>query len=138
MANRLTSPSPSEARPESVMELLHRLFGELETLVRQELALATAELSRSLSAAKTGLAALAVGGAVMFAGILVLLAAAVLALAQVLRPWLAALIVGCLVALVGYLLLRRGLKKMEPAALKPVQTAQSLRRDKELVERRLQ
>jgi len=138
MANPLSTPSPSDDRPASVIQLLHRLIGEIETLIRQELALATAELSRALSAAKTGAAALAVGGAVAFAGVLVLLSAAVLALAQVLPPWLAAVIVGSVVTIVGCLLLRRGAKKIEPAALKPVQTAQSLRRDKELVERRLQ
>jgi uncharacterized membrane-anchored protein YhcB (DUF1043 family) len=60
----------------------------------------------------------------------------VLALAQVLPAWAAALIVGFIVGAVGYLMLRAGQKKLAPSALDPAQTRESLRRDKDLLQRR--
>jgi hypothetical protein len=121
---------------ESPAGLLRRLVDELTTLVRQELALATSEITRSISSARTGITAIASGGAVLFAGFLVLLAAAVLGLAEVMEAWLAALIVGLIVAAVGYGMLQAGRKKLDPAQLKPVRTQESLRRDKEIFDRR--
>jgi xanthine/uracil permease len=76
------------------------------------------------------------GGAVAFAGFLVLLEALVLGLSERLAPWLAALIVGVVVAIIGYIMLHTGRKRLEPAVLKPRHTQESLRRDQELLERR--
>jgi hypothetical protein len=121
---------------ESPAGLLRRLVDELTTLVRQELALATSEITRSIGAARAGITAIASGGAVLFAGFLVLLAAAVLGLAEVMEAWLAALIVGLIVGVVGYGMLQAGRKKLDPAQLKPVRTQESLRRDKEIFDRR--
>ncbi len=121
---------------DSPMSLVRRLVDELTTLLRQEVALATAEFSRSLSAARSGVGSVAAGGAVAFAGFLVLLEAVVLALSQALRPWLAAAIVGVVVAIIGVILLQAGKRKLDPATLRPRHTAESLRRDKALLERR--
>lgn len=131
-----TDKSHMNRDAESPAGLLRRLVDELTTLVRQEIALATSEMTRSLGEARTGVASVATGGAVLFAGILVLLAAAVLALAEVMEAWLAALIVGVIVAAVGYGMLQAGKKKLDPSHLKPVRTQESLRRDKELFDRR--
>jgi hypothetical protein len=130
------SRTPAVNEPESTVSLLQRLMGELSTLFRQEMSLAISEISRSLSSAKTGVASIATSGAVLFAAVLLLLEALVLGLAEVMRPWLAALIVGLVVGIVGYVMLQAGKKKLEPSALKPVQTQESLRRDKELLQRR--
>jgi hypothetical protein len=125
-----------EQEPQSTMGLLRRLMDELSVMFRQEVALARAELTASLSAAKTGVASIAAGGAVLFAALLVLLETAILALAQVMVAWLAALIVGVIVGMAGYLMLQAGRKKLEPSALKPTQTQDSLRRDAEVLGRR--
>lgn len=122
---------------ESTVSLLRRLVEDVSTLFQQELALATAEISNSISAAKRGLASMATGGAVLFGGFLVLLAAAVLGLSTVLVPWLAALIVGAVVALIGFVMVRAGASKLDPEALKPSRTQESLRRDKEVFDRRV-
>lgn len=132
------------ARPRSVpesdstMSLVRRLLDELSTLLRQEVALASAEFSRSLMTVKTGLGSIATGGAVALAGVLVLLEALVLGLAERMRPWLAALIVGIVVAITGLIMLQAGKKKLDPDRLTPRRTGESLRRDKELFERRTQ
>ncbi|HTX06661.1 MAG TPA: phage holin family protein [Steroidobacteraceae bacterium] len=116
--------------------LLRRLVDELTTLIRQELALAIAEVSRSMRAMLTGAASLAVGGAVLFTGFLAMLAAAVLGLATVLAPWLAALVIGAAIAIVGVVLVMVGIRSLDPSTLKPARTAESLRRDKDLITRR--
>ena len=135
-------PHPSQPasdfapQPESTRSLLGQLADEVTTLLRKEIALARAELSDALSQAKTGATSLALGGAVAFAGFLVLLAAAVIGLSYVVEPWLAALIVGVIVLIIGFAMLQSGKKKLEPSAFKPERTQESLRKDKDMVQRR--
>jgi hypothetical protein len=121
---------------QSAIGLLRRLTDELSTLLRQELALATAEISRSLRVMLGGAASVAMGGAVLYAGLLALLAAAILGLATVLQPWLATLIIGAAVAIIGAVLVLAGVRSFDPATLKPSRTAESLRRDKDVITRR--
>lgn len=121
---------------QSAFGLLRRLTDELSTLLRQELALATTEISRSMRVMLAGTASVAVGGAVLFTGLLAMLAAAVLGLATVLHPWLAALVIGAAVALIGIALVLLGIRSFNPTTLKPARTAESLRRDKDVLTRR--
>lgn len=120
----------------SAFGLLRRLTDELSTLLRQELALATAEISRSMRVMLSGAASLAVGGAVLYTGLLAMLAAAVLGLATVLQPWLAALVIGAAVAIIGIVLVSLGIRSLDPSTLKPSRTTESLRRDKDVITRR--
>ena len=143
MANEPTQiPSPRSRangpEAESLAGLIGRLLEDVTTLFRQEVALARAEIARSLSKAKTGVASVAAGGAVLFTALLVLLSAAVLGLATVMAAWLAALIVGVVVAAIGYGMLQAGKKKLSADELKPVLSPESLRQDKELLQRRTQ
>ena len=122
----------------SAVSLLRRLVDDLSTLVRKELALATSEISQTLHSVRNGVASVAVGGAVCFAGFLFLLAAATAALAQTMDAWLAALIVGGIVAIVGYAMLAAGKKKLEQSDLKLKRTQESLHQDRELIKGRTQ
>jgi len=131
------SARPTEAQPDSTTGLLSRLVDEVATLLRKELALAKAELSESINQAKLGALSLAAGGAVLFAALLVLLDAARLALSHVVSDWLAALIVGVITAILGFIALQAGKKKFEATQLKPGRTQDALRRDKDLVGRRI-
>jgi hypothetical protein len=126
----------SERESQSSFALLRRLTDELSTLLRQELALATAEISRSMRVMLAGATSLAVGGAVLYTGLLAMLAAAVLGLATVLRPWLAALVIGAAVTAIGIVLVSIGVRSLDPSTLKPSRTAESLRRDKDVITRR--
>lgn len=121
---------------QSAFGLLRRLTDELSTLLRQELALATAEIAHSMRVLLGGAASVAVGGAVLFTGLLAMLAAAVLGLATVLRPWLAALVIGAAVAAIGIVVVLAGIRALDPSTLKPSRTAESLRRDKDVITRR--
>jgi len=73
-----------------------------------------------------------VGGAVIYAGLLAIIAAAILGLGQAGLPWwLAALIVGLVVAIVGYLLISQARKALQGSSLMPRQTVETLKEDKE-------
>jgi uncharacterized membrane protein YqjE len=130
------SPAGDERQSESTLGLLRRLTTEVVTLVRQEIQLASAEISRSLLTALKGAASVAVGGAVLYAGLLVLLLAAVLGLSYVVAAWLAALIVGLVVGIIGYVMVHAGLKALDPDKLKPDRTQESLQRDKDVLMRK--
>lgn len=133
----MSSPRAVSSRDqESITDLLRRLMDELATLFRQELALASSEISSAMSRLSRGLISVATGGAVLYAGFLTLLAAGVLALALVVEPWLAALIVGGAVTLIGLVMVMKGKKALEPSDLKPRRTVESLRQDKDVLMRR--
>jgi ABC-type long-subunit fatty acid transport system fused permease/ATPase subunit len=131
------SPSPGiDREPDSAAGLLSRLMGEVSTLFRKEIALAKAEVSEAASEAKAGAISLVAGGLIIFAAVLVLLAGIVLLLAEVMEAWLAALIVAAVVAIIGFVLIQSGKKKLDPASFKPERTQDALRKDKEMVQRR--
>jgi hypothetical protein len=52
--------------------------------------------------------------------------------------WLAALVVGALVSIIGFVMINSGKNKFDPSALKPERTQHALQQDKEMVERRMQ
>ena len=120
----------------SVGSLLSTLLNEVTALVRGEAALAKAEMSEKTHQAMMGLGSIATAGAVLFGGFLTLLATAVMLLNEVLppetRPWLATLLVGAVVTLMGVVMLKAGLKKVRAQGLMPNRTMNSLRDDQTL------
>jgi hypothetical protein len=136
------TPGPDAAayrrRPErSIASLLADLAAEIRTLFRLELALFKAELAEKLHRIGYGVAALSAGGILAFSGWMALLAAAVLALAMVVRPWLAALIVGIAALLVGGVLLYVGKRWLDARLLVPRRTLNSLREDETWIRARV-
>jgi len=115
----------------SLGELFAELSRQTTTLVRQEVALAKTEMSQKVSSVGKDVASLAAGGAVAYAGFLGIMAAVVILLAEVLPWWLAALVVGIVVTLVGYMLVQRGLTALKHEDMAPRQTIETLRDDAE-------
>jgi uncharacterized membrane protein len=110
------------------------LFGDLArdmgTLVSQEMTLARTELTEKASRVGKDVAMLAAGGLVAYAGLLAIIAAVIALLADLGMPlWVSALIVGVVVAVVGYLLVRRGISALKRQDLTPHQTIQSIKED---------
>lgn len=110
------------------------LFGELArdmgTLVSQEMTLARTELTEKASRVGKDVAVLAAGGLVAYAGLLAIIAAAIVLIADLGVPlWASALIVGVVVAVVGYLLVQRGISALRRQDLTPHQTIQSIKED---------
>jgi len=121
----------------SLIALFSDLFRETSTLVHQEAELAKAEISEKVSDVGKGIAAIAVGGAILFAGFIVLLMAASNGLAMLLpeehADWLAPLIIGLAVMILGFIALAMGKRELSAEHLKPSRTMDSLRRDGQLV-----
>lgn len=123
--------------PVGVGGLLRQLLREVPELFTQELALAKAELQQNLNALKAGTAAVAAGAIVLLAGFIIVLLAAVYALAMVVEPWLAALVVGAVTMVIGFIMLQAGKKQFEPGHLTPDRTLHALQQDKETLKRKL-
>lgn len=123
----------------SIATLFSDLTQETTTLLRKEVELAKAEISEKVSQTQSGLTSFAIGGAIAYAGLLVLLAAAVYGLATLLdgNMGLSALIVGAVVAIIGYVLLWRGRRNLKAENLTLPRTAGSLRRDTELAKEQM-
>jgi hypothetical protein len=118
---------------ESAPGLLGRLVDDITKLFRNELALARAETMEAAQRAKGGIGAVATGAGVLLLGALALVAAVILGLAEVMAPWLAALLVGVVLAVVGYVMVSSGKKRLEPSNFTLERTQESLRRDKDTV-----
>jgi O-antigen ligase len=121
---------------ESTAGLLSRLVGDLAALVRNEVALAKAELAESSTRAKAGVAALIGAVSTLLAGSLALVAAIILGLARVMEPWLAALIVGVAITAVGVVLLFGARKKLVPPHIEIDRTRAAVRHDVDVLARR--
>jgi uncharacterized membrane protein YqjE len=133
------------SRERSVGDLLREVTGDVTALFRQEIALAKAELSEKAAHVGRNLAAVAVGGAVAFAGALALLAALVNLVGWViaeiasaeLAVWLAPLLVGAVLAAIGYGMITRALKALRQQSLLPEQTTRTLQENKEWLEEKI-
>jgi len=110
------------------------LFGDLArdmgTLVSQEVTLARTEIAETATRVGKDIAVLAVGGLVAYAGLLAIIAAVIVLIADRGVPlWLSALIVGAIVAAVGYILVQRGITALKSQNLTPRQTIASIKED---------
>jgi len=120
----------TRADDRSLGELFGDLVRDMGILVRQEVNLASTELTYKASRVGRELALLAVGGLVAYAGLLAIVAAVIIVLAAAGLPWwLAALIVGVIVAAVGAVLVQRGLAALKRVDLAPRQTIQTVIED---------
>ena len=117
----------------SLGELFAELAQETSTLVRQEVTLAKVEVSEKASRAARHLGILAAGGALAYAGLLAIIAGVIYLVAEidVVPLWLAALLVGLVVAIVGYLLVRKGLDALKREDFTPRQTMETLKEDQQ-------
>jgi hypothetical protein len=118
----------------SIGELLRDLANDSTALIRQELTLARTEAQEKLHQSITAVVLMVAGGFLGFAALIVLLDALVYGLTEAgIERWLAALIVGGVVAAIGFLLVRKGQNDLSATRLTPDRTAASVRKDINLV-----
>src|SRR5918997_2524635 len=115
----------------SLGELFSELAQDTSTLVRQEVTLAKTEMSHKASRSGKHIGVLAAGGAVAYAGLLALLAGVIVLLDNVMPLWASALLVGVVVAVVGYLLVRRGLDALKREDFTPRETIETFKEDQQ-------
>ena len=122
---------PELRQERSLGELFGQLSQDMTMLVRQEVQLARAEMSEKLSRLTTNLVSVVAGGFVAYVGALALVAALILALNDLanISPWVSALIVGAVLAIAGYAMLRRGLGELKRVDLAPRRTVENIKDD---------
>ncbi len=130
-------PRTSAESDPSLLGLVRQLAHEVPALISEELALAKAEIRTSIETAKAATAAVATGAVIMLAGLVILLMAAVYALALIVPPWLAALIVGVAAMVIGFVMVQSGKKQLESSQLAPERTMNSLNKDKDAIQRKI-
>jgi hypothetical protein len=119
------------AEERSIGELFGELSQDVTMLVKQEAQLAKTEMQQKLSKVTTDLVSLATGGVVLLIGGLALTAALILLLVHPvgLDPWLAALIVGGVFGLAGWMMVQRGLTNLKRIDPTPRRTVESIKDD---------
>ncbi len=126
-----TGPAAEPGGP-PLGDLLKQLTRDSATLVRQEVALAKAELRQNVKSLAKDAAMIAIGAVLALVGGLVMVAFLVILLGDVLdNYWLGALIVGVLFLLVGGLLAMSGAKKLQKEEVAPTRTIETLKEDKQ-------
>jgi len=125
----------------ALSDLLH----EVGTLVRQEVEMAKCELAEKAERAKGGAVRLGVGSAFALIAVFALTLASIQGLSLVLdnfmsRPiatFVSALIVGAILAGVGYALLKSGAERLSPSEWVPRKTVESIKEDARWARRRI-
>ena len=113
----------------SIGELFSELANETSTLIRQEVALAQVEITQKASTAGKNVGYLAVGGFVGYAGLLAIVAGVIMGLSYFIPAWLAAIIVGAIIAVVSYVLVSSALSALKNMDVKPTETVESIKED---------
>jgi hypothetical protein len=114
--------TPPTRRP--VAEVLHDIVGNLQEIVRSEVLLAKVEFTEQAAGAAKAAATFGMGLVSGFYGTGFLLVAALYGLSMVVAAWLAALILGTVLALIAVGLLSAGakrLKRLNPARSNTIQ-----------------
>lgn len=113
----------------SIGDLFSELANETGTLIRQEVALATAEMTKKATDAGKNAASIAIGGFVGYAAFLTLLAAIVALLSYAMPLWLSALIVAIVVGAISAYMVTSAMAKLKKADLAPSETVTTLKED---------
>ena len=127
----MTDVGRRTAEERSIGELFGALSQDVALLVRQEGQLAKTEMQQKLNQVTRDLVSLASGGVVALEGGLAITAAIILLLIDPigLKPWLAALIVGAVMGLIGWMMLQKGLKDLKRTDPTPRRTVDTIKDD---------
>jgi uncharacterized membrane protein YqjE len=110
----------------SIPEVLQDIVGNLQEIIRSEFRLAKTELKEESSRAAKPIATFGMGLVFGFYGIGFLLLSSVYGLSTVVAGWLAALLVGTILAIVGIALMSSSGKKLKRVNPTPDKTIRSL------------
>lgn len=130
----------------SIGSLIKELRDDVTLLMRQEIALAKAELSENAARGGRNVAYLGIGVFLAFLGLIfvlhgvsALVSAGLMAagLAETTALWLGPLIVGLTIAIVGCLLTMKAIRTFTGGSLLPRKTMESLREDKRFLQEKM-
>jgi uncharacterized membrane protein len=130
----------------SATELVKDLRDEVTHLIRKEIELARVEISEKTSRMTRNAAYLATGGAIAFAGLIILLMAAsaglyvglwAAGLSHATSGWLAPLIVGLIVGIIGYGFVQKAISTFKREPLMPERTRESMEHNKDWIKEKV-
>lgn len=121
----------------SIGSLFSQLAAETGTLVRQEVALAQAEITEKATGVGRNIGSLVIGGAVGYAALLAILAGLIIALSNFIPAWGAAMLLGVLVGGVSYVMVSSALAELRKKDLRPDETVESLKEDAQWLKRQM-
>jgi hypothetical protein len=114
----------------SLGDLFSELASETGTLVRQEVALAQAEVTQKAASVGKNVGYLAVGGFVGYAAMLCILAGVIVALGNFMPMWLSAILVGVVTGVIAYFaMIAPALEKLKRTEFAPRETVESIKED---------
>ncbi|HYF25453.1 MAG TPA: phage holin family protein [Baekduia sp.] len=125
----MAGPSSPDLRDRPIGELLKQLSEETSTLVRQEMALARAELTQQGKQAGKGAGMFGGAGLFGLGAFGALTACLILALDTAMAGWLAALVVTAVYAAIAGVLALQGRNKIKDATPPAEQTKESVKED---------
>lgn len=146
MTTTTHTPQDVHVDRRSLGTLIRDLRDETTILLRQEVSLAKAEMNEKVSRVSRNAVAAIVGGAIAFAGFILLLFAGGAGLAIGLEEagvaeetaaWLGPLIVGIVVAIIGYVMFQKGLSTIRRTSMMPDKTIESMQRNKEWMKEKM-
>lgn len=141
VATQVATPIESLAQPANFQPADEKTLGqlfvgmseELSVLVRKEIELARVEMGEKVSQATTSIFKLVAGAILLHLGAIALLATGVIALGGAVAYWLAALLIGALVLIIGLVLVQNGRADLSSLNLIPAKSLSSLRNDTQMV-----
>lgn len=122
----------------SIGELFGDLASETSTLLRQEVKLATVEITQKASYAGKQTSFVAVGACVGMLAMQAMLAAAIVGLAMVMPIWAAALVVGAVLAVVAAVIAMKGIAALTKMRVAPEQTLLSVEDNQSWMKKQVQ
>lgn len=136
--DRVGTTGRSDAR--SLSDLIKNLRDETTLLVRQEFELAKTEMGEKAAKAGRNAGYIGAGSVLAHAGAIVLLLGlsallyyglVEMGMAHMIAGWLAPLIVGAVVALIGYVLIQKGVSTLKHESFIPNKTVDSLKENQQ-------
>ena len=121
----------------SLGELFSELSRETNTLIRQEVQLAKAEMSEKATKIAKDLVFVVLGAIILYTGVLALVFSAILGLAELIEPWLSALVIGLVIVAIGGYLAYRGYNQLQKVDPVPERTVETLKEDAEWLKRQV-
>jgi VIT1/CCC1 family predicted Fe2+/Mn2+ transporter len=123
---RLSSERPAPSIPTLVSDAL----AQVADLVRAEVRLAKTEMLEKVNGAVAAGAFVAIGGVLLLAALFLFLQGVVAVLVTLgVHPTLAIFIVAVVTAIIGYLVMRKGLNALSASQIVPDRTVRSLEKD---------
>jgi uncharacterized membrane protein YqjE len=135
--NTYTRPPASLEEERTLGDLFSDLSQKASLLVRQEVQLAKVEMKEKATEASKEVALIVVGIFLGNAALLSLAAALIVGLSHFMEGWLAALLVGLVLAVVAGLLVAQGVQSLREMNALPQQTITTLQEDKEWLKRQM-